>query len=74
MKVKILCDRCFNDVMTNKTLYKYGSAVYCKDCHAEIEKEFFEELLKEYLKGKYVDKNRQLELEITNHSFLRKEA
>ena len=44
MKIKVLCDRCFKDVIKDEVLYKFGSAVYCKKCHEEIEKELLDEL------------------------------
>lgn len=74
MEIKVLCDRCFKDVMKDEVLYKLGSAVYCKDCHSEIENELFEELLSEYLENKDTEKDKYLELEIANYQFLGKEA
>ena len=74
MKIKVLCDKCFKDVIKDEVLYKFGSAVYCKKCHEEIEKELLDELVKEYLESKDAKKHRQLELEIENYPFLRKEA
>ena len=74
MEIKILCDRCFKNVMEDEILYKCGSAVYCKECHEEIEKELLEELVKEYLESKDIQKDKSLKLEIANHSFLSKEA
>lgn len=74
MEIKVLCDRCFKDVMKDKVLYKFGSVVYCKKCHEEIEKELFDELLKDYLATKDEERENELAYEIANYKFLRKEA
>ena len=54
MEIKELCDRCFKDIEDEKTIYKYGSAVYCEKCHEEIEKELLEDMQKIYFKNKQV--------------------
>lgn len=74
MDLEVLCDRCFKNVIKDEILYKFGSAVYCKKCHEEIEEELFSELVQEYLNSKDTKKDKQLELEIANYQFLRKEA
>lgn len=56
MEIKILCDKCFKEVIENRVFYKYGSTVYCEKCHAEIEKEIFEELMQDYLNTKDEEK------------------
>ena len=48
MEIKELCDRCFKHIDGEKTIYKYGSGVYCERCHEEIEKELLEDMKKIY--------------------------
>lgn len=67
MKIKVLCDRCFKDVTKDKVLYKFGSVVYCKKYHEEIEKELFDELLKDYLAPKDEERENELAYEIANY-------
>ena len=74
MEIKVLCDRCFKNVMEDEVLYKYGSVVYCKECHEKIEIEILSELAEEYLKTTDNQKEKELEFELINYQFLRKEA
>lgn len=74
MELKILCDKCFKDVKENKVFYKYGSAVYCKECHSEIEKILFTELVQDYLNTKDEEEGKRLEFEVANYKFLGKKA
>lgn len=54
MEIKELCDRCFKDIEDEKTIYKYGSGIYCEKCHEEIEKELLEDMENLYFKNKQV--------------------
>jgi hypothetical protein len=44
LDIKILCDRCFEDVVKQETFYRkgyeFGSCTYCKECYEKIQKEF----------------------------------
>jgi hypothetical protein len=54
MEIKIVCDKCFNDTLQEKTIYKYGSAVYCEKCHEQIEKEILEDMKNIYLQNQKI--------------------
>ena len=70
MKIKVLCDRCFKDVMKDKVLYKVGSEIYCKKCQKKIEMEIFCDLAEEYFSNTDSQKEKELELQIINYPFL----
>lgn len=71
MEIKILCDRCFENIREKETVYKYGSAVYCEKCNREIRRELFWGLVSDYINTNYDEKEqKKLEIEIAKYEFV----